>query len=102
METSGADEGGQARRILLVEDDRELGELLVRLFERAGYAAELARDGQAGLHLGLTRCYDALRRVAIALIDSALSHTSAGGTIEAAAVPGRGAAFLVRLPAGSS
>jgi two-component system response regulator QseB len=47
-------------RVLLVEDDRQLGELLLRLFRGAGYAAELARDGQAGLHLALTRPYDVL------------------------------------------
>ncbi|GIF23382.1 DNA-binding response OmpR family regulator [Actinoplanes tereljensis] len=47
-------------RILVVEDDRELGELLLRLFRGAGYAADLARDGQAGLHRALTRHYDVL------------------------------------------
>jgi two-component system response regulator QseB len=47
-------------RVLVVEDDGELGELLLRLFRGAGYAADLARDGQAGLHFGLTRRYDAL------------------------------------------
>jgi two-component system, OmpR family, response regulator len=47
-------------RVLLVEDDRELGELLLRLFRGAGYVAELARDGQAGLHLALTRQYEVL------------------------------------------
>jgi two-component system response regulator QseB len=49
-----------ATRVLLVEDDRELGELLLRLFRGAGYVAELARDGQAGLHLALTRPYQVL------------------------------------------
>ncbi|GAA2607757.1 transcriptional regulator [Paractinoplanes durhamensis] len=44
----------------MVEDDRELGDLLVRLFHGAGHVAELARDGQAGLHLALTRDYDLL------------------------------------------
>jgi DNA-binding response OmpR family regulator len=47
-------------RILVVEDDREVGPLLVRLFRGAGYAADLARDGQAGLHQALTRTYDIL------------------------------------------
>ncbi len=47
-------------RLLVVEDDRELGELLLRLFGGAGYPAELARDGQAGLHRALTRRYDLL------------------------------------------
>ncbi|MER7279121.1 response regulator transcription factor [Dactylosporangium sp. NPDC000244] len=47
-------------RVLLVEDDRELGELLVRAFGNAGYAVDLAPDGQAGLHRALTRGYDLL------------------------------------------
>lgn len=47
-------------RLLVVEDDPEVGPLLVRLFRGAGYGAELAADGQAGLHRALTRRYDAL------------------------------------------
>lgn len=47
-------------RILLIEDDRELGELVTRLFQGAGWVVELAADGQAGLHRALTRRYDAL------------------------------------------
>jgi two-component system response regulator QseB len=47
-------------RLLVVEDDAELGELLVRVFSGAGYAADLAPDGQAGLHRALTRRYDLL------------------------------------------
>lgn len=46
--------------MLIVEDDGELGELLVRVFTGAGYTADLARDGQAGLHRALTRRYDVL------------------------------------------
>jgi two-component system response regulator QseB len=47
-------------KVLVVEDDRELGPLLVRLFQGAGYAPDLAPDGQAGLHRALTRRYDAM------------------------------------------
>ncbi|WP_426513801.1 response regulator transcription factor [Dactylosporangium sp. McL0621] len=47
-------------RVLVVEDDRELGELLVRAFGNAGYTTDLAGDGQAGLHRALTRGYDLL------------------------------------------
>jgi two-component system, OmpR family, response regulator len=49
-----------AARVLVVEDDRELGPLLLRLFRGAGYQPDLAPDGQAGLHLALTRRYDAM------------------------------------------
>ena len=50
----------QACRVLVVEDDRELGPLLIRMFQSAGYQSDLAPDGQAGLHLALTRRYDAM------------------------------------------
>jgi two-component system response regulator QseB len=43
--------------LLLVEDDRQLSELLVELLTDAGFEVDLARDGQAGLHRGLTREY---------------------------------------------
>ena len=47
-------------RLLLVEDDRELAGLLEELLREEGYDVELARDGQRGLQLGLTREYDVL------------------------------------------
>jgi two-component system, OmpR family, response regulator QseB len=42
-------------RLLLVEDDRELGAMLGELFAEAGYLVEAVRDGQRGLHAALTR-----------------------------------------------
>jgi two-component system response regulator QseB len=45
-------------RLLLVEDDRSLAQMLVGLLTDEGYAVEHAPDGQRGLHLGLTRSYD--------------------------------------------
>jgi two-component system, OmpR family, response regulator QseB len=47
-------------RVLVVEDDPELRELLARLLADAGYEVDLAGDGQAGLHRVLTREYDIL------------------------------------------
>ncbi|MFC5835156.1 response regulator transcription factor [Nonomuraea insulae] len=49
-----------SRRLLLVEDDRELGNMLVDLFTEQGYTVDLALEGQRGLHLGLSRAYDVL------------------------------------------
>ena len=43
--------------LLLVEDDRQLGPLLVEVLADAGYVVDLAPDGQMGLHRGLTRQY---------------------------------------------
>jgi two-component system, OmpR family, response regulator len=48
-----------ASRLLIVEDDRALRELLERVFAEAGYAVDTAPDGQAGLHRALTEPYDA-------------------------------------------
>jgi two-component system response regulator QseB len=45
-------------RLLLVEDDPELSQMLLRLLTGEGYSVEVAPDGQRGLHLGLTRTYD--------------------------------------------
>ncbi|QQQ80682.1 response regulator transcription factor [Saccharothrix sp. 6-C] len=44
--------------MLLVEDDRELVELLAAALRDEGYAVDVALDGQRGLHLALTRPYD--------------------------------------------
>jgi two-component system response regulator QseB len=44
--------------LLLVEDDGALSGLLTELLTDEGYAVDQARDGQQGLHLGLTRRYD--------------------------------------------
>lgn len=45
-------------RLLVVEDDPELAAMLTDLLTGEGYDVELARDGQRGLHLGLTRDFD--------------------------------------------
>jgi len=47
-------------RVLVVEDDAELSELLDRLLDEAGYRVRVARDGQAGLHAALTVEFDVL------------------------------------------
>ncbi|MGW0805815.1 response regulator transcription factor [Nonomuraea sp. NPDC002799] len=57
--TSGT-AGLPSRRLLIVEDDRELGHMLVDLFTEQGYTVDLALEGQRGLHLGLSRAYDAV------------------------------------------
>jgi len=58
-EPSGADVA-RAPGVLVVEDDRRLAVLLEELLTAQGFAVELAADGQAGLHAGLTRRYDVL------------------------------------------
>jgi two-component system response regulator QseB len=43
-----------APRLLLVEDDPQLGPMLESVLTEEGYRVRLARDGQSGLHLALT------------------------------------------------
>lgn len=47
-------------RLLLVEDDADLSAMLAGLLDEEGYAVTVARDGQAGLHQGLTGEFDVL------------------------------------------
>lgn len=49
-----------AARILVVEDDQGLATMLSEILQTEGYAVEIARDGQSGLHLALSRSYDAM------------------------------------------
>ena len=51
---------GRSARLLLVEDDADLAQLLTETLVDEGYLVDQARDGQRGLHLGLTRAYDVM------------------------------------------
>jgi len=46
--------------VLLVEDDRQLAEMVTALLVEEGYYVDVAGGGQAGLHMGLTRHYGVL------------------------------------------
>lgn len=45
-------------RILLVEDDFKIAEFIRKGFQAAGYAVDLAKDGETGLQLALSEPYD--------------------------------------------
>jgi len=47
-------------RLLVVEDDQEIADMLAELFGSAGYQVDVAHDGQHGLHLGLIRRYQVM------------------------------------------
>jgi two-component system response regulator QseB len=47
-------------RILLVEDDARLAQMLEQLLTTEGYETVIARDGQRALHEGLTQRFDAV------------------------------------------
>ena len=46
--------------ILLVEDNRDIAEMVVEFLERKGYAVDYAGDGVTGLHLAVTNPYDVI------------------------------------------
>ena len=46
-------------RVLLVEDDRELARRLQAALEEAGFAVDVAHDGDEGLYVGTTQTLDA-------------------------------------------
>ncbi|WP_206681250.1 response regulator transcription factor [Actinomadura sp. J1-007] len=58
--TSSPADRGASRRLLIIEDDRELAGMLDEVFAGQGYAVEVALDGQRGLHLGLARRHDVI------------------------------------------
>jgi two-component system, OmpR family, response regulator len=45
-------------RLLIVEDEEDLGNALARLLRDAGFSCDLARDGEEGLSLALEAGYD--------------------------------------------
>lgn len=45
-------------RILLIEDDGKVASLVRRGLKEAGFAVNLATDGEEGLHRTLTETYD--------------------------------------------
>ena len=45
----GASKAPESPRVLVIDDDVDLRELVVRVVEQAGYAVDSAADGQAGL-----------------------------------------------------
>ena len=47
-------------RVLVVEDDADLAQQLRNALTEAGYAVDLAADGEEGHHLGATEPYDAI------------------------------------------
>jgi two-component system, OmpR family, response regulator QseB len=54
------DDMTDAARVLIVEDDPELSDMLAGLLSDEGYDVAVARDGQRALHLGLTQPYDVM------------------------------------------
>ena len=76
-------------RLLLVEDDPDLAAMLSDLLTSVGYLVEVARDGQRGLHLGLSRDFDVM------LLDRGLPAVDGLDLLGRLAARGRRAPTLV-------
>src|SRR5438270_13835643 len=68
-------------RLLIIEDDRESGDYLVKAFREVGHVADLASDGEEGLSLADSGDYDVLvvdrtlpQRAVLSLIGSLLER----------------------------
>jgi two-component system, OmpR family, response regulator len=59
-EPDGLERLTNVRRLLIVEDDRELRTMLERLLGEEGYHVDAVADGQAGLHHALIDRYDVM------------------------------------------
>jgi len=53
------DPGSQTMRLLLVEDDQKIASFIEKGLVAAGFAVDIAINGEDGLHLALTEPYDA-------------------------------------------
>ncbi len=46
-------------RVLILEDDQEIASFIINGLKQAGFAVDHSKDGEEGLHMGLTETYDA-------------------------------------------
>lgn len=53
-------ESARFATVLLVEDHRDIAEMLVEYLEQRGFAVDYAADGVTGLHLAVTNPYDVI------------------------------------------
>jgi two-component system OmpR family response regulator len=60
LERFGKENGSIAMRLLIVEDDRETADYLVKALREVGHVADRAADGEEGLALGLDNKYDVM------------------------------------------
>jgi DNA-binding response OmpR family regulator len=60
VETRAFNPDATRSSILLVEDNRDIAEMVVEFLERKGYAVDYAGDGVTGLHLAVTNSYDVI------------------------------------------
>src|SRR5947207_4127364 len=58
--SAGTDTGPGSMRLLIIEDDRDAADYVVRAFREVGHVADHAADGEEGLALALEGQYDVL------------------------------------------
>ena len=68
--------GGEAVRVLVVEDDQKIASFVIKGLKQAGFTVDHAADGEDGLHLAVTQPYD------VAVIDIMLPKLDGLSLIE--------------------
>jgi two-component system OmpR family response regulator len=58
--TTPSEDGSTTMRLLIIEDDNDAADYLVKAFREVGHMAEQANDGEEGLALALDGSYDVL------------------------------------------
>src|ERR1700730_15860671 len=81
-------------RLLIIEDDRESADYLVKAFREVGYVAELASDGDEGLALAGSGDYDVL------VVDRVLPKSDRRSLIGALRSKGNCTPVLIPSPLG--
>src|SRR5690242_9007320 len=76
-------------RVLIVEDETDLAGVLKRLLGDAGFSADIAEDGEAGLALALDQAYD------LVVLDLMLPRLQGERVLAAVRAQGRNVPVLV-------
>jgi two-component system OmpR family response regulator len=76
-------------RILIVEDDREAAEYLVKALRETGHVADHAADGEEGLSLAMSEQYDVI------VVDRMLPKRDGLALIETLRLQGQGTPILI-------
>jgi len=76
-------------RVLLIEDDRETAQFLVKALKESGHTADLAADGETGLAMALEGAYDVL------VVDRMLPKLDGLSVVKTVRAEGRRAPVLI-------
>jgi CheY-like chemotaxis protein len=88
-------------RLLIIEDDRDAADYLVKAFREVGHVADWSADGEDGLALALDGAYDVLivdrmlpKRDGLSVISALRAKSSRADAADAGRRPPTGSAIL--------